>query len=111
TTPDLKEIRDAALAKFDMMELMEETLGSALQAVQLSGGLRRVEPVTQEEVTSLEDAVKELRLLFQRSVAKDRPPGEWKHFVPGLRPPRFSRHLCLLRGEGTLLLWKEKLSQ
>lgn len=48
--PDLQEIRDAARAKFNMMELMEETSGSALQAVQPLGGLRWVEQVTQEEV-------------------------------------------------------------
>ncbi|KNZ49477.1 hypothetical protein VP01_4996g1, partial [Puccinia sorghi] len=33
--PNLKEIWDAAWAEFDMMELMEETLGSAPQASQL----------------------------------------------------------------------------
>ena len=84
--PDLKEIREAARAEFDMMELMEETSGSAPQAGQ-AGGSRRAEPVTQEEVVSLADAVKELRLFVQRSVGKDGPPAERKPFVPGTRPP------------------------
>ncbi|KNZ48867.1 hypothetical protein VP01_5359g1 [Puccinia sorghi] len=48
--PDLKGIRDTVRAKFDMMELMEETLGLVPQTVQPMGGLRWVEPVTQEEV-------------------------------------------------------------
>ncbi|KNZ62884.1 hypothetical protein VP01_12117g1, partial [Puccinia sorghi] len=65
--PDLKEIRDAAQAEFDVMELMEETLGLAPQAVQPTGGLRPAEPVTQEEVEILVDAVKELCLFIQRS--------------------------------------------
>ncbi|KNZ46122.1 hypothetical protein VP01_7533g1, partial [Puccinia sorghi] len=60
---DSKEIRDAERAKFDMMELIEETLGSAPQAVQPLGGLGQV----QDEVTSLADAVKELCLFVQRS--------------------------------------------
>ncbi|KNZ64583.1 hypothetical protein VP01_10125g1, partial [Puccinia sorghi] len=72
------EIWDAAWAKFDMMELMEENLGSAPQAVQPMG-----EPVTQEEVVSLADAVKELHLFFQQSVAKEGPPEEQIPFVPG----------------------------
>ncbi|KNZ45218.1 hypothetical protein VP01_8376g1, partial [Puccinia sorghi] len=61
--PDLKEIRD----KFDMMELMEETLGSAPQAVQPTGGLSWAKLVTQEKGVSLTDAVKELGLVIQRS--------------------------------------------
>ncbi|KNZ62022.1 uncharacterized protein VP01_13230g1, partial [Puccinia sorghi] len=48
--PDLEEIREAVRAKFNMMELMEETLGSTPQAGKTAGGLRRAEPVTQEEV-------------------------------------------------------------
>ncbi|KNZ64409.1 hypothetical protein VP01_1031g2 [Puccinia sorghi] len=68
-----------------MKELMEETSGSAPQAGQ-AGGLRRAEPVTQEEVVSLADAVKELRLFVQRSAGKDWPPAERKPFVLGTRP-------------------------
>ncbi|KNZ44213.1 hypothetical protein VP01_9402g1, partial [Puccinia sorghi] len=81
------EIWDAARAKFDMMELMEETLGSFPQAGRPAGGLRQVEPVTQEEVVSLAETVKELRLFVQQSVGKDGPPTEQKPFVPGARPP------------------------
>ncbi|KNZ44283.1 hypothetical protein VP01_9314g1, partial [Puccinia sorghi] len=70
--PDLKEICDTARAEFDMMELMEETLGLAPQA---------------EEVASLSDTVKELCLFSQQSMAKDRLPADRKPFVPGVRPP------------------------
>ncbi|KNZ63892.1 hypothetical protein VP01_10881g1 [Puccinia sorghi] len=69
------------------MELMEETSGLAPQVGQAAGGLRWTEPVTQEEVVSLADAVKELCLFVQRSVAKDGPPAERKPFVPGTRSP------------------------
>ncbi|KNZ57921.1 hypothetical protein VP01_203g9 [Puccinia sorghi] len=85
--PNLKEICDAVRADFDMIELMEETLGSAPQTVQPSGGSHWVEPVTQEEVTSLADAVKNLCLFFQGSVAKGGPPVEQKPFFLGVRPP------------------------
>ncbi|KNZ61404.1 hypothetical protein VP01_14053g1, partial [Puccinia sorghi] len=84
--PDLKEIWEAVRAKFDMMELMEETSGSASQAGQAAGGLRRAELVAQEDVVSLADVVKELRLFVQQSVGKDRPPAERKSFVLGTRP-------------------------
>ncbi|KNZ47803.1 hypothetical protein VP01_6121g1, partial [Puccinia sorghi] len=87
-------------AKFNMMELMEETLGLALQVVQPLGE-RQVELVTQEEVTSLANTVKELCLFVQCSVAKDRLPVEQKHFVPGVRPPTQggSAGICAYCGE------------
>ncbi|KNZ62908.1 hypothetical protein VP01_1208g1 [Puccinia sorghi] len=73
--PDLKEICDAARAKLNMMELMEETLGLAPQV--------------------------ELRLFVQRSAAKEGPPVEWKPFVPGVRPPTHggSAGICAYWGE------------
>ncbi|KNZ64358.1 hypothetical protein VP01_1038g12 [Puccinia sorghi] len=64
-----------------MMELMEETSGSAPQAGQEAGGSHQAEPVTQEEVVSLADMVKELGLFVQRSVGKDGPPAD--HFGQG----------------------------
>lgn len=47
------------------------------------------------------DAVKELRLFAQRSVAKDRPPVEQKPFVRGVRPPTQggSAGICAYCGE------------
>ncbi|KNZ63279.1 hypothetical protein VP01_11646g1, partial [Puccinia sorghi] len=61
--PDLKEIWEVVWAKFNMMELIEETLGSAPQAGQAAGGSRRAEPVTQEEVV---DRVVEVAKCKQR---------------------------------------------
>ncbi|KNZ45413.1 hypothetical protein VP01_8150g1, partial [Puccinia sorghi] len=75
--------------------------GWALQAVQPLGGSRRVEPVTQEEVKSFADMVKELHLFVHHSVAKDGPPVERKTFVPGVRWPTQggSDGICAYCGE------------
>ena len=84
--PDLKVIRDAARAEFDMVELMEENAGGG-PVVMATGGSRRMEPVTQEEVAGLADAVKELRLFVQRTAEKSGPPPERKSAPAGPRPP------------------------